>query len=161
MQLRPILLALSLSVCGNNALSAEHTDDERQSWFATLLPLGGDWKQSASSAGIVVYISSRNAIREGAVATAWVRWETIDPQVYSGYNFSYKSSAERIEFDCVRIVERTLAYVLYADNNLTGDSKQFVFDRAGAWSPDVPGSLGEQITSAVCNQAKPHTKKAS
>lgn len=59
-----------------------------------------------------------------------------------------------MEFDCARIAERTLWTNYYAGNNLTGDER--VDDTQSGWSPEMPGTTGDQIITAVCNRMKPH-----
>jgi hypothetical protein len=156
---RLLFPAFTAAIASWTAQAADPTQAETE-WVNTLAPHPeGGWKWLTWGPGVAVYVSYRNAQRDGAVATVWIRWEYL--AVQQAYGASFKSSVQRTEFDCVRIASRLLSATLYSANSLAGEATSYVFTdkQPAAWQPDIPGTLGETVTTAVCKQTKPHAPK--
>jgi hypothetical protein len=139
--------------------ATDPTKAETEEWVKTLAPLPeGGWEWLTWGLGTAVYVSYRNAQRDGAVATAWLRWEFLSPRQYNGV--SYKSNVARTQFDCVQMASRAQRVTLYESNSLGGESQSLGYDKPPAWSPAIPGTLDEVVVTAVCNRTKLHSPKA-
>jgi hypothetical protein len=162
--MRPTKLSAKLRFSAFAAVivcSTGHADDAARAateeWIRTLDPLtAGGWELLTWNTGGAIYVSYRNAQRDGAVATVWIRWEYLSPHQFKGV--SYKSSAERTQFDCVQMTARALTQSFYERNSLAGDSQSFAYDKP-MWAPGVPGTLLEALGATVCNRTAPHAPK--
>lgn len=128
-------------------------------WMAALEPLpAGGWRYFTNSApgsdAYVVYVSTHNVRVQGAVVTAWFRWEYMTAQTYAAY-ITYRSDVVRAEINCQTDALRDMAITLYSGNNLEGSTNSKVSDPGVVqWSPAVPGTIGESIVEWGCAQIR-------
>jgi hypothetical protein len=122
----------------------------------SLSPMAGDgWEPLASSASAFVYLSYRDARRQGDIATAWMRKEYGQAHAWMGY-FPSRSIVSRIEVDCSRHMMRDVASTGYSANNLSGESKSWTADRPTLWSPAEAGTVADRAVRDICERTKAH-----
>ena len=125
-------------------------------WTTTLLPLTErGWEPLATSASAFVYVSYRDARREGPIATASLRKEYRQDQPWMGY-FASRSIVSRVEVDCTRRTMRDIASTGYADNNLSGESKSWTAVRPTLWTPVEAGTVADMAAARICDWTKKH-----
>jgi len=107
---------------------------------------------------MAVYVSYRNARREGPIATVWVRWEYPSQEMLMGY-FAAKSAVSRTEYDCNRVASRSVTLSGYTENNLSGKSESWTSQGSPEWTLSIPGTLDEAVATAACARTKPHAPK--
>jgi len=146
-----LLCALSVAVVH----AADSTSPDAEAWAKALLPMEGDgWEPLASSASAFVYLSYRDARRQGSIASAWMRKEYVQAHAWMGY-FPSRSIVSRIEVDCTRHTMRDIASTGYAGNNLSGESRSWTADRPTLWSPAEPGTVADRTVRELCERTKP------
>jgi len=157
-RLRAITVMLAV-LCSASVQAAEPTSKPSVAWPASLLPLPeGGWERLVANPATAVYVSFRDARRQGPIATAPVRYEHLEAVQWMGY-FPAKSVVTRSEYDCVRSFHRDIASTGYSGNNLSGDKKQWVADRPSLWTPIVPDTVGEAIGRELCARTKQRSVK--
>jgi hypothetical protein len=140
------------ALCVGTVHAADPTAANSESWAKTLLPMTDDgWEPLASSASAFVYLSYRDAGRQGPIATAWMRKEYVESHPWMGY-FPSRSIVSRVEVDCARRTMRDIASTGYAGNNLAGESKSWTANRPTLWSPAEPGTVAEMAVQEICNR---------
>ena len=146
-------------LCGAALYAAEPTRAETEVWVKSLRPLPEDgWEPLAMAAGVFVYVSLRDAHRQGTTASAWTRYEYLQSFPWMGY-FAAKSIVRRVEVDCARKIIRDISSDGYAGNNLSGDHKSWVADKPSLWTPVVPGTSGEDVAAEFCARTKPRAAR--
>jgi hypothetical protein len=156
--LRLVRIALIALCVAAHQAKAEFIDDgqpseaELRAWLNSLLPLSdAGWVALASWNGSsVVYVSNRDASREGSVISVRVRWEYLrDADIFG---IRYKSSTEQIDFDCLNKQFRFYDLTVYTGNSLTGDRRS-VTSRCRRWNPYASGAQFAEVGDAVCSHA--------
>ena len=126
-------------------------------WATTLLPLAEHgWVPLATSASAVVYVSYRDARRDGPIATASLRKEYRRDHAWMGY-FASRSVVSRVEVDCTRRTMRDVASTGYSGNNLSGESKAWTADRPTLWSPVAAGTVADMAVTRICDWTNEHS----
>ena len=99
--------------------------------------------------GIVVaefFVKYRDAEREGPIATVWVRYEGLERA-----RLPYRSEVMRVQFDCAKRMNRTLADTIYQNNNLQGKSTSRQSPYASSqWGTANKRSSFDILLSPVC-----------
>ena len=86
----------------------------------------------------IVFVSYRDAEREGSIASVSIRMEgSIGPmESLRKERMLVRSELMRVQFDCIRHARRLLGrYTLYQDNNLRGVSRTYDVSGTEPWSP--------------------------
>jgi hypothetical protein len=149
-----VLILLALGGLGAGASEPAMQDDD---WTRTLLPLTDrGWEPLAESASAFVYLSVRDARRDGAIAAASLRKEYRQDHPWMGY-FASRSIVSRVEVDCTRRTMRDIASTGYAGNNLSGESRSWTADRPTLWSPVETGTVADMAATRICDWTKQHT----
>ena len=158
--MRPAVAAMILwTLYGAAVCAADPTQAETEEWGKSLRPLPeGGWEPLGTAAGVFVYVSFRDARREGPIATGSTRYEYYQSHPWMGY-FAAKSIVRRVEVDCARKTLRDIASNGYAENNLSGDYKSWVDDRPTLWTPLVPGTIGAEVGAQFCTRIRPSGAK--
>ena len=135
--------------------------ETRINWSEGLDPLaGGGWAllNVSRDGSYAVFGSRRHETRKGRVSAVWLRYELREPK--SDNAVSYMSEVERTLYDCERIATKSISVVYYKENNLGwGVRSAYTYDEAKvAWTPVVPGTLGDSLLEWACNThpAKAH-----
>jgi len=150
----PAIAMMLGALCSVSVAAAGPTSEPSVAWPASLLPLPeGGWERLVTNRATAVYVSFRDARRQGAIATAPVRYEHLEAVQWMGY-FPVKSVVTRSEYDCVWSLHRDIASTGYSGNNLSGDNKQWVADRSSLWTPIVPDTVGEAIGLELCARTR-------
>jgi hypothetical protein len=127
----------------------------RHTWAGSLdkLPNGGWVFLTVSEDGTyAVFGSRRHAVREGSVASIWVRYEYRERQSHGGEN--YQSDVVRVMYDCARVASKDVAITYYSGSNLEGEPTSYTYDESKVrWSPAIPGTLGDSLLDWACNAA--------
>jgi hypothetical protein len=136
--------------------------DTRDAWAASLdkLPNGGWIFLMVSPDGTyAIFGSHRHATREGNIAAIWLRYEYRDQQK-NNMASQYRSEVERDMYDCSRITFKGVAFTYYASNNLGGDGLPYTYDEAKvAWTPAIPGTVGDSLLDWACKTtSRPRAK---
>ena len=109
--------------------------------------------------GIVVarfFVKYRDAQREGPIATVWVRYEGLEMAATS-----YRSEVLRVQFDCVKRMNRTLADTVYQNNNLKGKSTTRESPYASSrWGTANKRSTFDILIIPVCARTAPQSAEA-
>jgi len=150
----PAIAMMLGAPCSASVQAAEPTSEPSVAWPASLLPLPeGGWERLVTNRATAVYVSFRDARRQGTIATAPVRHEHLEAVQWMGY-FPAKSVVTQSEYDCVRSLHRDIASSGYSGNNLSGDNKQWVADRPSLWTPIIPDTVGEAIGLELCARTR-------
>jgi hypothetical protein len=152
--LAPGLVSIALCVAAQHA-EAEYIDygqpseAELRAWLNSLRPLSdAGWVVVAPWNGSdVAYVSKRDALRDGSVVSVRVRWEFMRDTAIN--SIPYRSSTERIDFDCLNKQFRFYDLTIYTGNNLTGDHRSVTFT-GRPWNPYVRGPRFGDVGNAVC-----------
>jgi len=133
----------------------------RDTWAASLDKLSsGGWVflLVSSDGTFAVFGSHRHATREGNVATIWLRFEYREEQVNGSE--TYKSLVERNKYDCVRMTSKEVSSTYYGENNLGSGGSSLTFDESkAAWTPAIPGTLGDELLDWACKSTPRPSKK--
>jgi hypothetical protein len=141
---RLLLGALSIAaLCAASAQSAPPAHASVTRWDKA--PSSDDsaaWRWVMAAPGMNIYVSYRDARREGSIVTAW-----IDREYYRNPAGIDKSIVELRQFDCARVATRRVSDVA-VDN--TGFS----------WQQELPSPV-ERVALEVCQKMnaqvpKPH-----
>jgi hypothetical protein len=104
--------------------------------------------------GIVVarfFVKYRDAEREGPIATISVRYEGLEMAA-----LPYRSEVMRVQFDCVKRMNRTLADTVYQNNNLKGKSTTRESPYAlSQWGTANKRSSFDILITPVCARTAP------
>jgi hypothetical protein len=138
---------------------------EAELWTASIntLPNGG-WLyvgSMADEAGFF-FASTHNVVHSGAIVTVWIRWEYRLEQSSSSYYMKYRSSVTREEVDCMRQAMRALTVSYYPQNNMDGTATSYSYENQKVtWDPSVPGTVGEYLSTWICNRFKANHSPSS
>ena len=150
----PAIAVMLGALCSASVQAAEPTPEPSAAWATSLLPLPeGGWERLVSNRATAVYVSFRDAERQGPIATAPVRYEYLQVVQWMGY-FPAKSVVTQSEYDCVRSVHRDIASSGYSGNNLSGDHKRWVADKPSLWTPILPDTVGGAIGRELCARTR-------
>ena len=122
-------------------------------WAASLakLPNGGWTLLMVSPDGTyAVFGSHRHATRDGNVVALWLRHEYREEQTTSAGE-RFRSSVVRSMFDCARVASKGVSYTYYSRNNLDAVGPSYTYDETKvAWSPAIPGTMGDSLLDWAC-----------
>ncbi len=154
--------------------SARQQEEQRQAEIAAKSPPGDPfkWAQGITNlnAGrweplgayddgkLVLYVTRKDAMRQGNVATVWFRNEWRDLQANGP--IAYRSGVEREQFDCVARTTRVIAEAIYSENSLGGETRSFTHPN-NSWEPVVPGTRGEEWINWACKLTRPKKSDAT
>jgi hypothetical protein len=145
-------------------LKAERLARERESrradpmaWVRTLNPMaagGWEFRAVATDGAWADYSTNHQMKRSGKTVTAWLRQEYAELQV-AGDN-RYMSVVEKVQYDCVKQLQRPLVVVYYANNNIQGTETTEEADlKTAPWNAIVPGTRDEYNYSWACAEKPP------
>jgi hypothetical protein len=140
-------------------LRAERLAREREArradpmaWVRTLNPMtagGWEFRGVATDGAWADYSTNHQMKRSGKTVTAWLRQEYAELQV-AGDN-RYMSVVEKVQYNCVKQLQRPLVVVYYAGNNIQGTETTEEADmKTAPWNAIVPGSRDEYNYAWAC-----------
>jgi Surface-adhesin protein E len=126
--------------------------ETRNSWAASLdkLPNGGwEFLMVSADGTYAIFGSHRHGTREGNVVAIWLRYEFRDKQIINGN--VVRSRVERNLYDCAGVRSKPVSDGFYPQSNLGGEPITNTFDEAKvAWSPAIPGTVGDSLLDWAC-----------
>lgn len=141
-----IVCAGLVSVGSARAQDSSTVPDAASVAWQILLNTNG-WMPLSTSNDTYVY--SRPFVGAAHASRLWVRWEFQKPTGYP----PVASSATVEEADCGSRKLRAIQETTYASSNMTGVEQEKTIP--SAWEFEIPGTIGEQIISAICDQPPP------
>lgn len=148
-----------------NKAKTEHLAAQRaarradpMSWVRTLDPMttgGWEFRAVAADGSWAIYSTDHQMKRSGHSLTLWLRQEYPEAQKNNGGDI-YLSTVAKMEFDCVKNLQRPLVVVYYSQNDISGTQDQEENDPKHApWQSVVPGTQSESVFQWACSrQAK-------
>jgi len=100
-----------------------------------------NWQLLMSGAKTLVYIDTDTIVRDGSIATVWVRTKYRKPAKIS-------EALDQTQYNCATRQRRPLYVVNYSP-----DGKNDGGPAIGDWAPVVPDSVGEATWELVCKAA--------
>ena len=146
-----------------NKIAAERLAQERaarradpMAWVRTLNPMtagGWEFRAVANDGSWANYTTAHQMKRAGKLVTLWLRQEYAEAQ--AGGSIPYRSTVEKVQYDCAKEQERPLLVVYYSNNNIQGNEQTDEADsKTAAWHAIVPGTRDEYNFLWACNEAK-------
>jgi hypothetical protein len=124
------------------------------SWVRTLDPMtagGWEFRSVAADGSWAIFSTDHQMKRSGHAITLWLRQEYPEAQKNNGGDM-YLSTVAKVEFDCVKDLQRLLLVVYYSQNNIGGTQDQEENDPKHApWQSVVPGTQSESVFQWACN----------
>ena len=121
-------------------------------WVRTLDPMsagGWEFRTIATDGSWAIFSSSHQLTRSRQLVTMWLRQEYAEPQ--TGYNGKYLSVVEKVQYDCKKLLTRTLMLIYYTANNIQGGSDTESADpKETPWTVIVPGTRDESSSQWAC-----------
>lgn len=105
----------------------------------------GNTKDGSSTA----FVDFNKIRSNGMIKDAWVMTDFKSPQKTSKGK-KYQSIKGKISFDCSQERRKSLASVLYSGRMGNGEVVEMESYEAGSWNHEIPGTLGEAVSQAVC-----------
>jgi hypothetical protein len=131
-------------------------------WVATLDPMssgGWEFRTVADDGSWASYATTHQMKRSGKTVTAWIRQEFAEPQLDPNGD-SYLSVVQKVDYDCAKVKARPLLVIYYTANNIKGGAQTEEVDpKQAAWTPVVPGTLGEANLQWACSADKASSPK--
>jgi hypothetical protein len=131
-------------------------------WVATLDPMssgGWEFRTVADDGSWASYATTHQMKRSGKTVTAWIRQEFAEPQLDPNGD-SYLSVVQKVDYDCAKVKARPVLVIYYTANNIKGGAQTEEADpKQAAWTPVVPGTLGEANLQWACSADKASAPK--
>jgi hypothetical protein len=105
------------------------------------------WTAFSGSADTWVFYRLPVLRPASAFPRIWVRYEY--PAMQTSTYPPYRSSVELVEIDCAGDRSRNLQQDTFPQNNMDGGAGLSI-NAPGAWSYDIPGTVGEALHKVVC-----------